>query len=266
MPWEGAEILVAEISISTNDTITIGKPTHVAGEKKNISVSYPSWANNTTLLFTSDVSGYQNPWKYSNGVAAPVLPEPIAQDFSDPPWKLGTSPYAIIDKAGKSAVFAASKSGRSLLYLVDVEGHSIPQELESPYVDIHNIRQVSPDKLEFVFTGITATDSSCVVLCTLSSATSPSTPTYRILKSTSSAGTNFPLGLISPPSPMSLKITPNESLHIVYYAPTNPEYSGTSVEREKPPCVVYTHGGPTGMAAQGLDWNKQYFTSRGWAW
>ncbi|KAH6892791.1 Alpha/Beta hydrolase protein [Coprinopsis sp. MPI-PUGE-AT-0042] len=42
--------------------------------------------------------------------------------------------------------------------------------------------------------------------------------------------------------------------------------AGSSVKDEKPPCVVNVHGGPTSYVSQGLDWRKQYFTSRGWAW
>ena len=30
--------------------------------------------------------------------------------------------------------------------------------------------------------------------------------------------------------------------------------------------MVNVHGGPTSYVAQSLDWRKQYFTSRGWAW
>ena len=43
--------------------------------------------------------------------------------------------------------------------------------------------------------------------------------------------------------------TPNEDgpLHLIYYAPKNPKYSGSSIEGERPPCVLDVHGGPTSL-------------------
>jgi len=55
-------------------------------------------------------------------------------------------------------------------------------------------------------------------------------------------------------------------LYVVYYAPKNPKYAGSSIPGEKPPCIVGSHGGPTSMEAQVLSWTKMYYTSRGYAW
>jgi hypothetical protein len=55
-------------------------------------------------------------------------------------------------------------------------------------------------------------------------------------------------------------------LYVVLYSPHNPSYSGSNIPGELPPCVVNIRGGPTDHVAQGLDWKKQYFTTRGWAW
>ena len=264
MPWEGAEIYIADVMIKS-DIVTLTNTVYVAGEKEKVSVSYPGWASNHVLLFTSDKSGYLNPWKYSGGKATPVLPEPIPQDFGGPAWCLGWSPYAVLDTAGKSALFTARKDGRSILYLVDLTGGSKPQEVDCPYVDVENLRRVSSEKPEVVFT---ADDKLSVVLCRLSSSVAPSRPAFTTLKSaTARSAVEFPPEIISVPRPMTLKVPPQgEPLYVVYYEPNNPEYSGTSVEGEKPPCVLNVHGGPTGFTGQGLDWKKQYFTSRGWAW
>ena len=74
----------------------------------------------------------------------------------------------------------------------------------------------------------------------------------------------IPKTYFSPPQPISFQISPGEPLHVVFHAPTNPEYVGPV--GEKPPCVVSIHGGPTSMATQGLSLRQQYFTSRGFAW
>ena len=50
-----------------------------------------------------------------------------------------------------------------------------------------------------------------------------------------------------------------------YYPPTNPNYAGGLAE-ELPPAIVNIHGGPTAFSHHGLNWEVQYFTSRGFAW
>jgi dipeptidyl aminopeptidase/acylaminoacyl peptidase len=271
MPWEGAEIHIADVTV-VNGAIKLSNPVHVAGKRGEVSVSYPSWVSNDKLVFTSDESGYQNPWVYSPGsfpAAKPVFYSPIAQDFGGPAWMLGGSPFALLDSPGKSMIFVAMRDGRSVLYIGDLESQSTPQEIECPYFVVQNIRQAALGKPEVVFIGCKMDESPGVIHCTLSSVNS-TTPTYTTLKSTTaatSAVAKFPPELVSIPQPISLQIPQNrESLHVVFYPPTNPDYAGTSLPGELPPCVLHVHGGPTGMTGQGLDWKKTFYTSRGWAW
>jgi dipeptidyl aminopeptidase/acylaminoacyl peptidase len=277
MPWEGAELYVADVIPSeTKGEITgiaVANAQCIAGKAIEISAAYPSWANNTTLVFTSDVSGYQNPWTYSvtSNTTQPVFSSPVPEDFSAPAWVLGGSPYAFVDGAGNTALFAAFRGGRSVLYLVDLRGGSQPYEVSPcPFASVLNLHQISPGKPEIVFSATKSDGPGGVVRCTLSSSVAPATAIYTVLKSTESsdsASPKFPAGIISVPKSMTLTIPPeNDPLHVVFYAPTNPEYDGSNRPEEKPPCVVNVHGGPTSMEGQSLSWTKQYFTSRGWAW
>jgi len=50
-------------------------------------------------------------------------------------------------------------------------------------------------------------------------------------------------------------------VHALVYPPTSPDAAGPAGER--PPYVVWVHGGPTGQAVGLLDVEKAYFTSRG---
>jgi dipeptidyl aminopeptidase/acylaminoacyl peptidase len=277
MPWEGAELYVADVILSESKSKTTGfvvaNAKHIAGQANDISAGYPSWANDSTLIFTSDISGYQNPWKYSttSDVAQPVFPTAVTEDFSPPAWNLGGSPYALLDDTGVTALFSAFRGGRSVLYLVDLRGGAQPQEVfPSPFAIVRDLRQVAAGKLEVVFCASKSDGPGGVVRCTLSLSSATATATYTIIKSTespNSASAKFPAGIISLPRPMTFEVPPEgDPLHVVFYAPTNPDYEGSSVDEEKPPCVVNVHGGPTGMEGQALSWTKQYFTSRGWAW
>ena len=48
-----------------------------------------------------------------------------------------------------------------------------------------------------------------------------------------------------------------------YNAPRQPDFAGA--EGERPPLIVASHGGPTGMSKPGFDSRVQYWTSRGFA-
>ncbi|KAJ7471970.1 Alpha/Beta hydrolase protein [Mycena latifolia] len=267
MPWIGAEIWVADVLATPGPphSLLFQNPRHVAGEHGKISVAYPSWLSNDFIFFTSDVSGFPNPWMYdcTTGEAKPVFEIPMAESFGygSPPKRLGWSPYAVANAQGTAAVFTAIKDGRSVLYLVQlVTGMS--ELLTCPYVGIEHIRPLRPDQNEIVFIGTKADASPALIRCTSTSAE----PVFIDLQS-SSHGSTLPPEYISLPKPNTLLVPhgmETQPVHIVYYAPNNPEYAG--LEREKPPCVLNVHGGPVGFSAQSLNTTKQFFTTRGWAW
>ncbi|RDB21912.1 Dipeptidyl aminopeptidase BIII [Hypsizygus marmoreus] len=261
MPWEGAEIHVADVVLES-DSLSVKKDVHVAGVRQKTSCAFPSWANNDTLIFTSDESGYINPWRCTNGKASALFPDPVPQEFGTPGWSLQIFPYAVLDTQGKYAIFVTVKDGRDGLHLVDLTGGSPPQPIDTPYVAIGSLRSISREKHEIVFTGAKVDEESSIIKCTI--ADQSGNPTFTVLKSVPPMP--FPKEIVSIPQPMTLKAENGDPIHVVFYAPKNPEYSGSSVAGELPPCAVYVHGGPTGLTGQGLNWKVQYFTSRGWAW
>ncbi|KAJ7824403.1 hypothetical protein B0H14DRAFT_3728744 [Mycena olivaceomarginata] len=63
MPWNGTEIWVADV-VPTSGSFELKTPGTSAGEHGKISVTYPTWTSNDTILFTCDASGFENPWSY----------------------------------------------------------------------------------------------------------------------------------------------------------------------------------------------------------
>ncbi|KAJ6516794.1 alpha/beta-hydrolase [Mycena vitilis] len=272
MPWNGTEIWIADVVPTPGESrpFQLQNPRHVAGEHGKISVAYPSWLSNDTLLFTSDASGFENPWTYdcAAGIAKPVLETSLSESFAygSPPKRLGWSPYALANAQGTVAVFTAIREGRSVLYLVDLATGTL-ELLPNPYVEIQHIRSLRADQNQIVFVGTKADSSPALVQCTLSTTLNlPTDPVFVDLQS-GSHGLIAPRDHISLPRPLSL-LVPHETgprqVHVIYYAPNNPEYTG--MEGEKPPCVLNVHGGPVGFSAQSFDATKQFFTTRGWAW
>ncbi|KAI0925300.1 hypothetical protein AcV7_005576 [Taiwanofungus camphoratus] len=259
MPWEGAEIYVGNVS-ADESSLTLSHITYVAGKKLRISASFPSWASNDVLLFTSDQSGYQNPWKFSvsTGKASPVLSAPVEQDFGLPAWWLSWEWYTPLDQEASRALFMAMKGGRSILYVVNLRS-GVLEEIQCPYVTVMVIKRITHDSV--VFMGEKSDAPKGIVLCTLKDY---SKPQFTKLGKTL-VGPQISSSYISVAQSITLKVPPNdEPLHVVYFPPTHPDYTGP--KNEKPPVVVNSHGGPTGHTSQGLEWTKQYFTSRGWSW
>ncbi|KAG5715192.1 Dipeptidyl peptidase family member 6 [Termitomyces sp. T112] len=261
MPWEGSHVYIADVVIRSYDGLSLKNFAHVAGEALKISAVYPSWANNDTLVFTSDESGYINPWMYQNGKATALFPKPIQYEFGSPGWLLQTHPYAIVDEKGGLAVFITTKDGRNGLDIVDLTGGSPPRTIETPFVVVENIWSLSRKAREIIFSGEKVDEGLSVVKLTLDDTFGTR---FTVLKP--APVPEFSSDFISVPKPMSLEAPNGELVHVVYHPPKNPDYLGSSVLGERPPCVVLAHGGPTAIAMQNLSWTTQYFTSRGWAW
>ena len=268
MPWEGAEIHVAKVAVSSDrEKVELVEKTLVGGVKGQVSAAYPLWISNETVIFTNDLSGYQNPWSYSTltGKSAPILPTPVKKDFSLPGWLLGESYSGVLDEKGDKVLYSVMQDGRAVLYILDVKSGTIT-EVKSPYVEISSVSSI-PKTGEIFFIGGQSSEPSEIVSLTLAPATSSPSPSYKVFKSTSSSVTSaFPLGIVSIAQSITIKVPPNDDpVHVNFYPPKNPDYTG-GVDGEKPPCVFGVHGGPTSLSNQVLSWSKQYFTSRGWAW
>ncbi|KAH9035891.1 alpha/beta-hydrolase [Lactarius pseudohatsudake] len=263
MPWQRSAIHVFTF-VADGDGITYGNEKEIAWGQREVSVGYPGWIDSDTLVFLTDESGFLNPWAYSvsSKSADPLLATPVSQDFAVPAFILAGSPYTVLDTEKKVVLFSALKNGRSVLYIFDWKTKSLIP-VDNPFVFISAIRAV--DDKTLVFQATSTPTPSAIIKLTISDPSAPhSGVTYQTLKS-SAESLPFPDGIISHPESLTLG-TESEPVYATLYPPTNFAYDGSSDPTEKPPCIVNAHGGPTWMAARGLDWTTQYFTSRGWAW
>ena len=267
MPWEGAEVHIGDIVVDPDlDGLSVKNGLHIAGKANDISCGYMEWTRSGSLIFTSDESKFINPWKYTNGTCAPLFPKPVSQEFGSPLWTLNTFPYAILDKENKYALFIAIKDGRDELQLVDLEGKTEPQRIETPYVVMGGLRSLSKGNQEVVFLGEKVDEKESIVKCTILTSGGSPQATFTVIKSETASETSlFPKEIISTPQYLTIQGRKGD-VHVTFFPPRNPQYSGSNVEGERPPCVVHVHGGPTGLQKSSLNWIIQYFTSRGWAW
>lgn len=263
MPWQRSTIRVF-LFVADGDKITCSAEKELAWGEREVSVGYPRWLDSDNLVFLTDESGFLNPRVYSvsSKSAGPLLATSILQDFALPASTLAASPYAVLDSEKRTVVFSALKNGRSVLYLFGWKTKSLVP-IDNPFISISSIRAV--DGKTLVFQARSALTPSAIIKLTISDPSVPhSGVTYETLKS-SAGSLPFPDSIISLPEPLTLG-TEGEPVYATLYPPTNSAYDGSPDPAEKPPCIVNAHGGPTAMAIQGLDWEKQYFTSRGWTW
>ncbi len=124
------------------------------------------------------------------------------------------------------------------------------------------VKPLSPT--QFVVLGATFTEPSSLFLIDVST---PSAPTKTLLKSSTDVS-QIPTEVFSKAVPITFPRTYGTNLdslsHALFLPPSNPSFAGPA--GEKPPCVLWIHGGPTSHAGPGLVMKAQYFTSRGYAY
>lgn len=264
MPWETSAVCVVGLNVSQKGLSLRDRLKNVVSEKDE-SVSQPLWASNDSLVFTSDEKGFSNPWVWDGitNIRRSILRPRIQADFVEPAWQFGDYRIVVLSETQiLAAPLINSKPCFGVLDLVKRTMVNIP----TPYVTASRIRRVSSTSV--VFIGSRDDVEPALVLFTF--VPNPSGTVYatsfEILKATSDISTRFPATLISTQEPIVLdNPRPERPLHVLLALPKNPDYDPAGNGRERPPCVVLAHDGPTSRVAPGLSWITQFFTSRGWA-
>ena len=251
MPWDGTELRVAAlddgapVSDKSQQQLIMGCATEL--------VLAPVWRDDRSLYAISDRSGWWNLY-LADLLAFPRALCPREEEFAGPLWQLGMSPYAVLHD-GRIAVAHGTEQTR--LGLLDPETGQLT-DLDLP----HSV---------FVL-GLSATGQTVATI-----AGGPTMPMTVIgidipapgqdLRAAAARELNRSVDSLPDaaylPVPRAARLTgPSGSVvHALVYPPANPAVRGPDGER--PPYVVWVHGGPTSQAGPRLDLEKAYFTSRG---
>ncbi|MFF3909926.1 prolyl oligopeptidase family serine peptidase [Streptomyces sp. NPDC001848] len=236
MPWDGTELLVAEVTGEG----TLGEPRAVAGGPEE-SIAQAEWAPDGSLLYVSDRTGWWN--LYRDGV--PLCPR--EEEFGGPLWKVGLQWFAPLDD-GTVAVVHGRGAGR--LGILDPVGGEVV-DVPGPWTE---------------FAATLAAHGSRVVAVGAGPRTA-----YEVVELDVATGHARVIGAahedpVDPayyPEPQVRTFTGpgGREIHAHVHPPRHPEC--VAPDGPPPPYVVWAHGGPTSRAPLVLDLEIAYFTSRG---
>jgi len=241
MPWDGTELRVAPVEDGMP-----GKGRLLKGSQRE-SVLAPLWRSNSSLYVVTDWPGWWNIYQLGLGGEPPLALFPADEEFAEPPWQLGGRPFAMLAD-GRLAVVHGAGSGR--LGILDPESFEL-KDLDTPYAE---------------FDHAIATDGN--VIAAVAGGPSAKSAVVRVDARTGKTeivqhdAAELPDEAYLPiPQHVDFEGPYGQIVHALLYAPTSPDASGPADER--PPYVVWVHGGPTGRVSAALDLRKAYFTSRG---
>jgi dipeptidyl aminopeptidase/acylaminoacyl peptidase len=244
MPWDGTELRVAAVEGDGTEQVIMGGPAE--------SVLAPAWRDEQSLYVISDRSGWWNLYVAGlDGTVTELCPRP--EEFAAPLWQLGASPYTVL---GDGRLAVTYGTGEARLGVLD-PGTGQLDDLDLPYrVFIFDLTAVG-QTIATIAGGPTV--PTTVISVDVPAAGDQAAPVTRELSRSTDALPD-PAYL---PVPRAAELTsPSGSVvHALVYPPSNPAMRAP--EGERPPYIVWVHGGPTAQSLARLDLEKAFFTSRG---
>lgn len=245
MPWDGTELVVAEIG----DDGTTRSTRRVAGGPAE-SIFQPCWGPDGRLYFISDRTGWWNLYQEGTEGAHTNL-TPIAAEFGGPMWEFGYSSYGFLADGRIACLYR--RDGEHHLALLDPASQEM-LDLDVPYTSFDHYLSASGQRVAFIAGGPT-TPLEVVTL-------DFSTRAVDVLRESDESDVDP--GYFSEPEAIVFPTTGGRTAFAYAFPPKNRDVIGPDAER--PPLVVHVHGGPTSEMTPELDLRVQFFTSRGFAY
>lgn len=260
MPWDHSECWIADI----DHLGQVVHPTRIAGDIEE-SVFQPQWGPDGGLYYVSDRNNWWNLYCYQNQRTRSITC--LEAEFATPQWVFGMSCYGFLDDANILAI--ASRAGQWQMHHINLLTLKVTA-IESEWTDFSSLRTCVPGKRA-------ADDKRQETSSALVLAANPGTAS-RLLELSFSENTlqasravvlssdnEFEPDDLSIPETFSFATGParDSEAHGFFYPPTNRSHTGPA--DDKPPLLVFCHGGPTGATETGLNLKIQYWTSRGFA-
>ena len=245
MPWDATALYLADLN-SDGSLANIVRVT----EGENESVCQPVWSPQNELYFVSDRTNWWNLYRYTDAGIEAILS--MAAEFATPQWSFRETNYAFID--GNTLLAIYWRDGVATLARVDVMDQC-HENIDLPYSDMESVCCFN-DRAWLL--GASPTSFPAIIEVNLSSGE------HHVIRRANDLVLDD--GDISKGEALTFFVGEDDNkqdVHGFYYAPVNKNYCG--LDKELPPLIVISHGGPTGASRNGLKLVIQFFTSRGFA-
>jgi dipeptidyl aminopeptidase/acylaminoacyl peptidase len=242
MPWDGSELWLAELG----ETGKLLDPRRSAGGDSE-SIFQPQWSPDGQLYFVSDTTGWWQIYRYQESGAKRLCD--LEAEFGLPQWVFGMSTYGFV--SADIIICCYCQQGQWVLAQLCTSTGELSR-IDSPYLDIASIRA---DEEHAVF--LAGTPTSTTELVTYR----PDDRKFTALKR--SLRVPIDKKSLSIAQAVSFPAAGGSKAHGFFYAPQNGNFVGP--DKERPPLIVMSHGGPTAATGSSLNLRIQFWTSRGFA-
>ena len=240
MPWDGTELWLGQMG-----------PDAALKDRRLIeggldeAIFQPEWSPDGQLYFVSDRTGWWNLYRYQEGGSQPL--HPLEAEFGEPLWVFGASTYAF--EAAETILCAYDRMGEYHLAHLDI-GSGKLSPIDLPFTEIWSV-QASGGQAAFL--AASPVDATGMILLDLAS------EERQVLRRTTEL--KIDPGYLSVPETIEFPTEGGQTAYGIFYRPKNKDFQAP--EGEKPPLLVQSHGGPTSAAKTRLQFDIQYWTSRG---
>ncbi|UFN96791.1 prolyl oligopeptidase family serine peptidase [Micromonospora aurantiaca] len=205
----------------------------------------PQWGPDGALYFVSDRSGWWNLYRW-NGLEVKAVAS-IAGECAAEPWELGYASYGFLDDG--RIVLVVQEGPRHRLIVIEPDGTVCPVDL--PYTSIKPYLASRGTTVALI--GSSPTVAPQVALVDLAEAD----PQVKVLARPEHAALDR--ARVSTPTELRVRVASGREVLALVYPPTG------SAADWRAPVIVRAHPGPTASCLLRLDWQAQFFTSRGFA-
>ncbi|MEU7926358.1 prolyl oligopeptidase family serine peptidase [Micromonospora sp. NPDC049107] len=197
------------------------------------------------MYFVSDRGGWWNLYRWDGHRVKAVAP--IAGECAAEPWELGYASYGFLDDG--RIVVAVQEGPRHRLVVIEPDGTARPVDL--PYTSIKPYLAVRGTTVALI--GSSPTAAPQVALVNLAG----SGPRVEVLARPEHTALDG--ARVSTPTELRVPVASGREVLALVYPPTG------SAADWRAPVIVRAHPGPTASCLLRLDWQAQFFTSRGFA-
>ncbi len=231
MPWDSTELWIADL-----DGASVSTARKLVGNGDE-ALQEPLWWRDGTLVVVTDRDEWWNLYRVDLATGD-LTPEAVGPfEIVEPHWVFGGARHA------EGAHVLGDQSGDRL----SIE---VRRDVDLPFTTVGSLRRAGD---AFTFVGSSYTMSNEVVRI--------QGDRVEILRRGHDLG--FDHGFLPEPELITFPTSGGDAAHGVYYAPAHPDVELPSGER--PPLMVFVHGGPTGSAQRRLVPGRghRFWTSRG---